>query len=237
MSPPVGRARLGKIAAIAALSATALLAGSEGSASVFATGASVGVETIVSVAARKSHVTSDSAPDVVSDSDDPTPRDPVVPSTIVPEKTSTIIVGLPTTTSTTTTTPPPTTASLPQLSIPSIGLTHTILVGDQPQIDQGDVVNYESADQAGCWPGQGCTVWLAGHRTSHGGVFRGLPTLKPGDRLSIRYNGTNFVYTVTGSALVDRDDAPDGFMHGDLMIQTSWVQGQVLLVYADQVHE
>jgi sortase (surface protein transpeptidase) len=121
----------------------------------------------------------------------------------------------------------------PSISVPSIGLSIGIVVGDQRQIDQGNVVNYGHADEGGCWPGQGCTVWLAGHRTSHGGVFRSVPRLIPGDEISLRYDGSTVVYVVTETALVDRVDPPADFMHGDLMIQTSWTGGRVLLVYAD----
>ncbi|MEO7370581.1 MAG: sortase [Ilumatobacteraceae bacterium] len=126
---------------------------------------------------------------------------------------------------------PSATTNLPQLSIPSIGLTRTVVIGDQPQIDQGNVVNYGDDDDR-CWPGQGCTVWLTGHRTSHGSVFNRVPKLKAGDAMSVRYNGSTYAYVVTGSAFVDRLVPPVDYMRGDLMLQTSWTNGRVLLVYA-----
>jgi LPXTG-site transpeptidase (sortase) family protein len=118
------------------------------------------------------------------------------------------------------------------LTIPVIGFAHPVVVGDQPEIDHGNVVNY--GHDEGCWPGQGCTVWLAGHRTSHGGVFRKVPQLKAGDELALHYDGSTVVYVVTDTALVSRIDPPPGVLHGDLMIQTSWTEGRVLLVYADR---
>jgi LPXTG-site transpeptidase (sortase) family protein len=127
---------------------------------------------------------------------------------------------------------PPSAPNVPMLTIPKIGFSHAIVVGDQQQIDEGNVVNFDAA--GGCWPGQGCTVWLAGHRTSHGGVFRQVPDLAVGDELSVRYDGSSYQYVVTGSQFVDRADPPPDFMQGDLMVQTSWTHGQVLLVYADQ---
>lgn len=130
---------------------------------------------------------------------------------------------------------PPPASNQPRLTIPVIGLSHAVVVGDQRQIDEGNVVNYDQDSNGGCWPGQGCTVWLAGHRTSHGGVFRKLPRLEVGDELSLRYDGSTTVYVVTGSALVDRFDPPADFLHGDLMVQTSWTHGRVVVVYADQV--
>ena len=46
--------------------------------------------------------------------------------------------------------------------------------------------------------------------------------------------GSTFVYVVTSTAPVNRVNPPADFLHGDLMIQTSWTQGRVLLVDADQ---
>lgn len=129
----------------------------------------------------------------------------------------------------------PPASDLPRLTIPAIGLSHVVVVGDQQQIDEGNVVNYGHDSDGACWPGEGCTVWLAGHRTSHGGVLRNLPQLEAGDELSLQYDGSTIVYVVTDSSLVDRLDPPPDFLHGDLMIQTSWTHGRVLLVYADQV--
>lgn len=129
----------------------------------------------------------------------------------------------------------PSTSKVPQLTIPAIGLSRPVAVGDQQQIDKGNVVNYSVDSDDGCWPGDDCTVWLAGHRTSHGGVFRKLPQLTSGDEVIIHYAGSSFVYVVTGFSFVDRVDPPPGFLHGDLMLQTSWTRGRVLLVYADQV--
>lgn len=119
------------------------------------------------------------------------------------------------------------------VSAPSIGLSERVVVGDQYQLDAGNVVNYGYASEDRCWPGQDCTVWLAGHRTSHGGVFRGVPRLAVGNEVSLQHDGSTAVYVVTGRAFVDMVDPPVDFLHGDLMIQTSWTNNQVLLVYAD----
>lgn len=127
----------------------------------------------------------------------------------------------------------PPASSAPELTIPAIGLSRVVVVGDQQEIDDGNVVNYGHESDGGCWPGEDCTVWLAGHRTSHGGVFRKVPRLAAGDELVLQYGGATFTYVVTERAFVDRADPPPDFMHGDLMIQTSWTHGQVLLVYAD----
>ena len=129
----------------------------------------------------------------------------------------------------------PPTISIPQLVIPAIGLSGVVVVGDQRQIDEGSIVNYGGDPETGCWPGDGCTVWLAGHRTSHGGVFRELPQVAAGDEFILQYEGSTFPYIVTSLSFVDRVDPPPDFLHGDLMLQTSWTHGQVLLVYADRV--
>jgi hypothetical protein len=62
-----------------------------------------------------------------------------------------------------------------------------------------------------------------------------VPKIVVGDVVSLDYLGSTYTFVVNDTALVDRDDPPDDFLHGDLMIQTSWIHGQVLLVYAEQV--
>ena len=58
-------------------------------------------------------------------------------------------------------------------------------------------------------PGNGETVAVAGHRTTHGGPFRELPRLARGDAIYIvmrrRFGGRSFRYRVTGSALLPPD--------------------------------
>jgi sortase (surface protein transpeptidase) len=129
----------------------------------------------------------------------------------------------------------PAPSDVPQLTVSSIGLAGIeVVVGDQPEINSGHVVNYGSDSIDGCWPGQGCTVWLAGHRTSHGAIFRNVPRLQPGDEVTLQYKGQAFTYVVTDRSFVDRLDPPPDYVRGDLMIQTSWTRGRVLLVYAQQ---
>jgi hypothetical protein len=65
-------------------------------------------------------------------------------------------------------------------------------------------------------------------------VFRKVPQLRVGDELALHYEGSTFSYLVTDTTFVNRADPPPDFVHGDLMIQTSWTEGRVLLVYADR---
>ena len=69
------------------------------------------------------------------------------------------------------------------LDIPSIALSAEFVAGDQTQIDQGMVTAVDWTARgfpASCLPGDGCTIWLAGHRSTHGAVFARLPELTVG---------------------------------------------------------
>src|ERR1041384_5465968 len=63
----------------------------------------------------------------------------------------------------------------PWVGMPSVwgGATRTIVdaPGSQATIDAGQVDNW-----SGCWPGDGCTVPLAAHRSSHGSTFAMVPS-------------------------------------------------------------
>jgi LPXTG-site transpeptidase (sortase) family protein len=48
-------------------------------------------------------------------------------------------------------------------------------------------------------PGQGTTVAVAGHRTTHGGPFRHLDWLAVGDRIFFRHGQRWYRYVVTGT--------------------------------------
>jgi sortase A len=54
-------------------------------------------------------------------------------------------------------------------------------------------------------PGQPGNVVVAGHRTSHGGIFRYINTLVPGDQIIFENGDGRFVYAVTGTQIVNPD--------------------------------
>jgi uncharacterized Zn-binding protein involved in type VI secretion len=97
-----------------------------------------------------------------------------------------------------------------------------IVRGGQAEIDQGHVVQMTP-----CAPLQGCPVWLAGHRSSHGAIFAQVATLVPGD--TVRVLGVD--YTVTAKTLVCCSGQPWA-PSADLTLQTSATAGQVYLVEA-----
>jgi len=99
-------------------------------------------------------------------------------------------------------------------------------VGQQAAIDQGHAVNYN-----GCWPGQGCTVFLAGHRSTHGAVFASVAHLQPGDPVRIGYGGAIHEYLVTEHIIAPQRQRVRDVLVGDLVLQTSAAGGQVHLVY------
>jgi len=51
-------------------------------------------------------------------------------------------------------------------------------------------------------PGEGDTIAIAGHRTTHTRPFYGLNKLKHGNRIYIRYNGKMYAYVVTGRKIL-----------------------------------
>lgn len=120
------------------------------------------------------------------------------------------------------------------LDIPSIDLSEPVVAGDQSVIDQGNVTAVDWTAfgyPASCFPDQGCTVWLAGHRTTHGAVFARLPELTVGVPIAIRLHGQTYAYTVTDIQRVP-GSAPPSVINGDLVLQTSLPGNQRLLVYA-----
>lgn len=56
------------------------------------------------------------------------------------------------------------------------------------------------------WPGQPGNVALAGHRQSHGAVFRDLDRLQPGDRLYLATETGYYTYRHTATEIVEPSD-------------------------------
>jgi sortase A len=89
-----------------------------------------------------------------------------------------------------------------ELSIPKIGLQTAVYEGvQQPVLATGP----------GHWPGTaapggfGNTV-IAAHRVTHGGPFRYIDQLVPGDSIVVSSGGATFTYVVTGSSVVSPED-------------------------------
>ena len=119
----------------------------------------------------------------------------------------------------------------PWVDAPGHLRARTLVEGDQATIDAGWAVNYN-----GCWPGEGCTVFLAGHRSTHGSVFAGVAGLEAGDRVRIGYEGAIHEYRVTRHVVVVKAGLQVGdVLEGDLVLQTSASGGRVHLVYCTLV--
>ncbi|MET0461463.1 MAG: sortase, partial [Ilumatobacteraceae bacterium] len=98
----------------------------------------------------------------------------------------------------------------------------------QVTVDAGQVNNW-----SGCWPGDGCTVHLAAHRSSHGSTFARVPSLKPGQLITLGYEGTVYRYSVDSVQVVERALDTNTTIVGDLVLQTSHPDPTlVYLVYA-----
>jgi hypothetical protein len=112
-------------------------------------------------------------------------------------------------------------AGCARLDIPSIGLHEQVIPGDQPQIDAGHV------DDITRLPG----IWLAGHRTEDGAVFRNLPNLRPGDPVCLTgAPGTTVCWHVVLVMVVSTSSQPPAEGLGPLILQTSWPGDRNLLV-------
>jgi hypothetical protein len=120
----------------------------------------------------------------------------------------------------------------PWVDAPGHMRVRELVTGGQAEIDQGYAVNY-----LGCWPDQGCTVFLAGHRTTHGSVFAGVAGLQAGDMVRIGYGGGVYLYRVTEHVIETQHQRVMDVLGGDLVLQTSAGSGRVHLVYCELMRE
>lgn len=107
-------------------------------------------------------------------------------------------------------------ASCSRVDYSNIGLHAQVVKGGQEQIDEGYVVDYNGL------PG----IWLAGHHTTHGAVFRNLGNAHIGDTVCVysRCYRVFDVEVVCTCYIVTHEIAP-------VVLQTSWY-GKDLLVLA-----
>jgi len=105
-------------------------------------------------------------------------------------------------------------AGCAHLDYPRLGIHEDVVRGGQAQIDQGHVVDVDGL------PGD----WLAGHRTSGGGVFYSLVAAQVGD--SLTWRGQPFV---VAQVLVVAQSWKPRYL-GPLVLQTSLPEGDLLVV-------
>ena len=107
-------------------------------------------------------------------------------------------------------------AGCSRVDFDDIGLHEPIVKGGQREIDQGHVVDVT-------WlPG----IWLAGHHSTHGAVFRNLGEADIGDRVCA-YSKCFIVFNII---VVSESYQVTGAL-APLVMQTSWF-GRILLVLA-----
>jgi sortase (surface protein transpeptidase) len=109
------------------------------------------------------------------------------------------------------------TACSHHLSVPRIGMERDVVTGGQAQIDAGLVVDVDGL------PG----IWIAGHRTTHGGTFRRVIELHAGDEVA--YMGVHYIVRYT---TVVPFDWPPHYL-GTLVLQTSNPTGGAFLAVCE----
>jgi sortase A len=87
------------------------------------------------------------------------------------------------------------------LKIPTIDLSTVVVPGTSQDILKKALGWYEQS----ALPGEGNTA-IAGHRTMHGGFFRNLHRLTPGDIILLEYEGYVYRYRVGKVYQVQNDD-------------------------------
>ncbi len=111
------------------------------------------------------------------------------------------------------------------VSAPTIGLNAVAQPGLQAVIDQqGGVAVYTPLTTGAV--GEPGTLWLVGHRTTHGSVFNRVPTLQPGDFIDLIDDAGAHRYVVNRLLVVSetgfRDDVDINDMSRSMLIlQTS----------------
>ncbi|MCU1395041.1 MAG: Sortase domain [Ilumatobacteraceae bacterium] len=102
------------------------------------------------------------------------------------------------------------TAAAMTLSIPAISYKCPVYAGGQDVLDAGEIqlVPLPALGKAlASHPGQSGTLWIAGHRSSHGAPFAAVPDLADGALILVSDTTSTATYVVVGRARVEvRDD-------------------------------
>ncbi len=117
------------------------------------------------------------------------------------------------------------------MSAPTIGLSANAQPGLQAVIDQQGGVAVYTPLTTGAVGGPG-TVWLVGHRTTHGSVFNRVPTLLPGDAIDLIDDAGAHRYVVSRLLIVSESDWESQVDINDtsrsmLIMQTSHPESQL----------
>jgi sortase (surface protein transpeptidase) len=119
------------------------------------------------------------------------------------------------------------------LEMPSLRFGADIQVGGQSSIDAGNVTLFDEWGPT-IAPGEVGTLWLAGHRSSHGAVFRRLPNLRVNQTVNVNSYDEVFTYRITSRSVVGRDLDPTVIYGSDpaakrIVLQCSWTRGRTII--------
>ena len=89
-----------------------------------------------------------------------------------------------------------------RIEIPSIDVDYAVIEGT----DEGDLQKGPGHYPTTGLPGQGRTIGVAGHRTTYGAPFNQIDGIEVGDEITIEMPYADFIYTVTGTRIVEPTD-------------------------------
>ena len=96
--------------------------------------------------------------------------------------------------------------SVMTIEMPDIGYSCPVYAGGQSTIDAGAVTlitDQGSSPLLATHPGDTGTLWIAAHRTSHGGAFAAVPDLADGAIITVSDGSRTASYRVVGRAYVE----------------------------------
>jgi sortase A len=89
-----------------------------------------------------------------------------------------------------------------RIEVPRLGLRAVLVYGTETEpLKRGPGLHPRTF-----FPGQGRLVYIAGHRTTYGAPFAKIDELRNGDVVRVEVPYGTFVYTVTGSRIVEADN-------------------------------
>lgn len=98
--------------------------------------------------------------------------------------------------------PTPSPRQAVRMVIPAINVDDPVVQGDGwDQLKKGIAQHLDTAD-----PGQPGNLVVAAHNDIFGEIFRDLDQLKPGDQIQVYTAAEKFVYTITGTRIVEPDE-------------------------------
>jgi sortase (surface protein transpeptidase) len=95
------------------------------------------------------------------------------------------------------------------IAITDISYTCPVYAGGQSLLDMGAITlitDVGTSPLLALHPGDSGTLWIAGHRTLHGGPFADVPTLADGAVITVSDSTVAASYRVIGRAYVQVDD-------------------------------